>query len=65
MALFALGSGVSLAVVPKLLDRLREQGNRRAQEWAMRASGLLLTAAAGWALWVDLSHRVAVWCGLA
>ncbi|MES3004178.1 MAG: sulfite exporter TauE/SafE family protein [Pseudomonadota bacterium] len=65
MALFAVGSGVSLAVVPKLLDRLRGDGHRRGQAWAMRASGLLLMTAAGWALWIDLSHRIAVWCGLA
>ena len=65
MALFALGSAASLAVLPKLLDKLRGTGDRLKHDWGTRASGLLLTAAAGWALWSDLAHRIAVWCGLA
>ncbi len=65
MALFALGSGISLAVVPRLLERLQRPGDRTGQAWAMRASGLLLVLAAGWGLWMDMAHRIAVWCGLA
>ncbi|NPC56973.1 sulfite exporter TauE/SafE family protein [Caenimonas soli] len=65
MALFAAGSAVSLALAPKLLDRLRHAGNRLRQDFGTRASGFLLIVAAGWALWADLAHRVAVWCGLA
>lgn len=65
MALFALGSAVSLAFAPALLLRLQEAGNRLRQDWGTRAAGLLLALAAAWALWMDLAHRIAVWCGLA
>lgn len=65
MALFAVGSGVSLAAAPNVLDRLQRAGNRLKQDWGARASGLLLVLAAAWALWIDVAHRVAVWCGLA
>ncbi|MBG9390199.1 sulfite exporter TauE/SafE family protein [Caenimonas aquaedulcis] len=64
MGLFAIGSGVSLAIVPGVLERLRGRGDGRMQEWAMRVSGLLLVLAAGWSLWLDLSHRIAAWCGI-
>jgi hypothetical protein len=65
MALFAAGSGVWLAAAPKLLARLRNAANRVRQDWGTRISGLLLVIAAVFALWVDVVHRVAVWCGLA
>lgn len=58
MALFALGSGAALWLFPPLLARMRK-------DWGARAGGALLLAAAGWALWSDLAHRVAQWCGLA
>jgi uncharacterized protein len=65
MALFALGSGVSLALAPRLLARLQQAGNRLKKDWGTRAAGLLLVATALWALWMDLAHRIAVWCGIA
>jgi sulfite exporter TauE/SafE len=65
MALFALGSGLSLALAPALLARLAQYGNRFRQDWGTRAAGLLLVAVAVWGLWMDLAHRVAVWCGIA
>ncbi|MDB4906865.1 MAG: hypothetical protein JWO05_1649 [Gemmatimonadetes bacterium] len=65
MALFALGSGLSLALAPRLLARLQQTGNRLRQDWGTRAAGVLLVAATVWALWMDVAHRVAVWCGLA
>lgn len=65
MALFALGSGVSLGLFPGVLAKLRQLGNRVRGEWGTRAAGALLVLAAGWALWMDLAHRIAVWCGLA
>lgn len=65
MALFAVGSSVSLALAPRLLLRLRQAGNRVRQDWGTRASGFLLMVAAAWALWMDLGPRVAAWCGLA
>jgi sulfite exporter TauE/SafE len=58
MALFAAGSGVSLAAAPLLFARLR-------QDAGARVAGVLLTAVAVWALWSDALHRVAIWCGLA
>ena len=62
MALFALGSGLSLAIAPALLARLARWGNRFREDWGTRAAGLLLVLVAAWALWMDLSHRVAMWC---
>jgi len=55
MALFAAGSSVGLVAAPLLFNRLR-------QAWGTRAAGLLLAAAAGWALWMDLAERLALWC---
>lgn len=65
MALFALGSALSLGLVPALLARVQRAGNRLKQDWGTRAAGLLLVLAALWALWMDLAHRIAVWCGIA
>lgn len=61
MALFALGSGVSLLVAPWLLLRLR---GPRASEWGMRLAGLALVATSGWALWMGLAHDAAPWCAV-
>jgi sulfite exporter TauE/SafE len=65
MALFAIGSGAWLAAAPRLLQKVRDAGNRMRQDWGTRIAGLLLVVAAAFALWVDVAHRVAVWCGLA
>jgi uncharacterized protein len=65
MALFAAGSGISLALAPALYAKLQQAGNRLRQDWGTRAAGALLVLAALWALWMDLAHRIAVWCGLA
>jgi uncharacterized protein len=65
MALFALGSGFSLSLAPALYARLQQAGNRMRQDWGTRAAGALLVLAALWALWMDMAHRIAVWCGLA
>jgi uncharacterized protein len=65
MALFALGSGLSLVLAPRLLARLQQAGNRLKKDWGTRVAGLLLVATALWALWMDLAHRIAVWCGIA
>ncbi|MFC5497027.1 sulfite exporter TauE/SafE family protein [Caenimonas terrae] len=65
MALFAIGSAVSLALAPLLLARLQTGGKAWKDEAGTRLAGALLVLAASWALWVDLAHRVAVWCGLA
>jgi sulfite exporter TauE/SafE len=65
MALFALGSGVSLGLAPSALRWLQGLGNRWRRDVGTRLAGLLLAAVAVWALWADLIHRVAIWCGLA
>lgn len=61
MALFALGSSVSLMVGPWLLLRLRGGG---AGEWGIRLAGLALVATSGWALWMGLAHDAAPWCAI-
>lgn len=62
MALFAAGSSPGLLLGPALWRQLRRGGDRLRREWGTRAAGLLLAAAAGWALWMDLSERIAQWC---
>ena len=59
MALFALGSGVSLMAGPWLWLRLRGQGSG---QWAIRIAGLALLASSVWALWMGLVHDTAPWC---
>ncbi|MEO6016307.1 MAG: sulfite exporter TauE/SafE family protein [Polaromonas sp.] len=59
MALFALGSSVSLMAGPWLWLRLRKQGSG---QWAIRLAGLALLATSAWALWMGLVHNTAPWC---
>jgi sulfite exporter TauE/SafE len=59
MALFAVGSSVSLLIGPWLLLRLRGGKNG---EWGIRLAGLALVATSGWALWMGLAHNAAPWC---
>ena len=59
MALFALGSSVSLLIGPWLLLRLRGGGRG---EWGIRLAGLALAATSGWALWMGLARNTAPWC---
>lgn len=59
MALFALGSSVSLMAGPWLWLRLRRQGSG---QWAIRIAGLALLASSVWALWMGLVNNTAPWC---
>lgn len=59
MALFALGSGVSLLAGPWLLLRLGASGRG---PWGMRLAGLALLVTALWGLWMGLVHQQAPWC---
>ena len=59
MALFALGSSVSLLTGPWLLLRLQGIGYG---EWGIRLAGLALAVTSGWALWMGLAHDMAPWC---
>jgi sulfite exporter TauE/SafE len=64
MALFAVGSGITLGLAPAALRRLQDMGNRLRKDWGTRIAGGLLVLAAGWALWMDVAQRVGEWCGL-
>ena len=59
MALFALGSSVSLWAGPWLLLKLGNLGDGR---WGMRLAGLALASLSAWALWMGLVHDQAPWC---
>ena len=63
MALFAVGSGLSLALAPRVFDRLQRGGGGQRQ-WGARAGGALVVLASAWALWMDVAHRIALWCGV-
>ena len=59
MALFALGSSVSLWAGPWLWLRLQTLGDGA---WGMRLAGLTLFAVSAWGLWMGLVHNQAPWC---
>ena len=59
MALFALGSGVSLWAGPWLLLRLGQNGRGA---WSMRVAGLALMLTSAWGLYMGLVHDQAPWC---
>lgn len=59
MALFALGTSVSLTIAPWLLLRLRS-GSSGA--WAIRLAGLALALTSGWALWMGVTNPTGLFC---
>lgn len=59
MALFALGSSVSLLAGPWLWRLMRGAGSGA---WAVRLAGAALLAMSVWALWMGLVHDTAPWC---
>ena len=59
MALFALGSSVSLWAGPWLWLRLQTLGDG---SWGMRLAGLALLSVSAWGLWMGLVHDQAPWC---
>lgn len=59
MAMFSLGTSVSLTAGPWLLLRLREA---RSGAWAIRLAGLALAATSGWALWMGMTQPTGLWC---
>lgn len=66
MALFALASSAGLLLGPWAWRRwLSGPGAARRERSLARLGGAMLAAASSWALFHDLFHRVAVWCGLA
>jgi len=63
MALFALGTSVSMVAGPWLWLRLRGNaafGGRGS--WGVRVAGAALGISAAWALWMALVHNAAPWC---
>lgn len=62
MASFALGTSVSLMLGPLLWLKLKNGKLWVTEGTSMRLAGLLLAAAAGWAIWMDLMHNTKVWC---
>lgn len=59
MALFALGTSVSMMAGPWLWLRLHGKGSG---EWGVRLAGLALAASSVWALWMGFAHDAAPWC---
>lgn len=59
MAVFAVGSGVSLWLGPWLLLRLGHNGRG---VWSMRVAGLALMLVSAWGLYMGLVHEQAPWC---
>lgn len=62
MALFALGTAVSMMAGPWLWLRLRGGGQGA---WGIRLAGLALAASSAWALWMGLVQDAAPWCVVA
>lgn len=58
MALFAAGSGLTLAVGPWLWLRLQAWRDPRRQAWGMRVAGASLAVVAAWALAHEVNPRV-------
>ncbi len=59
MALFALGTSLSMMAGPWLWLRLRGQASG---QWGVRAAGLALVVSSSWAVWMGLVHDTAPWC---
>jgi len=64
MALFALGTSVTMTAGPWLWLKLRGNGIAAggSGSWGVRLAGLALAASSGWALWMGLVHDTAPWC---
>jgi sulfite exporter TauE/SafE len=64
MAMFALGTSVTMTLAPWLWLKLR--GHQAAAggsgAWGVRLAGLALAASSAWALWMGLVHDTAPWC---
>ncbi|SFQ59775.1 hypothetical protein SAMN05216567_12169 [Variovorax sp. OK605] len=62
MALFAMGSALSMWLAPWLWRLLHWSGLGRHQRWGARLAGILLAAVALHALWSDISRQIDAWC---
>ena len=61
MALFALGTSVTMTAGPWLWLRLRG-ATPGDGAWGIRLAGAALSVSSGWALWMGLVHNTAPWC---
>lgn len=61
MALFALGTSVTMLLGPWLWLRL-QGGAMGDGQWGVRLAGAALAASSAWALWMGLVHNQAPWC---
>jgi sulfite exporter TauE/SafE len=61
MALFALGTSVTMTVAPLIWLRL-QSGGPNAGAWGVRLAGVALAGSSAWALWMGLVHDTAPWC---
>lgn len=59
MALFAVGTSVSMMLGPWLWLRFGKNSNG---DWGVRLAGLALSGSAAWALWMAYAHAEAPWC---
>jgi sulfite exporter TauE/SafE len=59
MAAFAIGSSLSLFFAPWLWFKLK---TNLIEPYGMRLAGLMLSAASGWAIWMQLAHQTKIWC---
>jgi sulfite exporter TauE/SafE len=59
MALFSVGTSVSLTLGPWLLLRLH---GARSGAWGIRLAGVALAATSGWALWMGMTNPTGLWC---
>jgi len=59
MALFCLGTSVSLVAGPWLMLRLKDA---RSGAWGIRLAGLALLLTSGWALWMGITQPTGLWC---
>jgi len=65
MALFALGTSISMMAGPWLWLRLRGTGPQSlasSGQWGVRLAGLALAVSSFWAIWMGLVHNTAPWC---
>lgn len=59
MALFCLGTSVSLIAGPWLMLRLKAACSGA---WGIRLAGLALLVTSGWALWMGITRPTGLWC---
>ena len=59
MALFSIGTSISLTAGPWLLLRLR---GGQSGAWGIRLAGLALALTSGWALWMGVTNPTGLWC---